>query len=35
MASFTNNDRIENIVKTYAELLMRELNISSVYLYGS
>lgn len=35
MASFTNNDRIENIVKTYAELLMRELNVSSVYLYGS
>ena len=34
MASFINSS-IENIVKKYAELVKQELNVSSIYLYGS
>jgi len=34
MASFINSS-IENIVKKYAELVRQELNVSSIYLYGS
>ena len=34
MASFINST-IENIVKKYAELVKQELNVSSIYLYGS
>ncbi|HEY5560274.1 MAG TPA: nucleotidyltransferase domain-containing protein [Clostridiaceae bacterium] len=35
MASFINNSKIEYIVKTYAELVKKELSVSSIYLYGS
>ena len=35
MASFVNRNKVEDIVKEYAELVKNELNISSIYLYGS
>ncbi|MCX7884916.1 MAG: nucleotidyltransferase domain-containing protein [Caloramator sp.] len=35
MASFDDRNRIEEIVKKYAELLKCEMNIRDVYLYGS
>lgn len=35
MASFIDNRGIEDIVKEYAELVRKELNVSSIYLYGS
>lgn len=35
MASFVNNIKVEDIVKTYAELVMKEIKVSSIYLYGS
>jgi len=35
MATFYDRERIEEIVRKYAELLRNEMSISSVYLYGS
>lgn len=35
MASFINNKVAEDIAKKYAEMVMRELKVNSIYLYGS
>lgn len=35
MASFDDRKRIEEIAKRYAELLRKEININSIFLYGS
>lgn len=35
MASFNDNRKIEDIVNAYVELVKKEINVSSIYLYGS